>query len=418
MEIVKSIKLSIDTKEWIHTGLNYDTIFAKDKSEYLTTICFTLPRYQQEYPIGSHKRDYDGSYVEITIEKIFTKSQDVVFNYAKASGMNVSGDDLPVLPIEIYLDNRRKYPCFQLIINVPYRLAEERDPTKDGVNQSDLEEFQITGENPYIRKVKIAALKELNNFFSEVKFEKKVTIDEVTAFVVIYSDKKTKQPICKKVLLLTTKDAFKNAISDYYLGPDNHQHLLNIANRLPPSEISTEEDLFKVIISTINEIAHYIEQRRWYGPFWDEKRPKAERDIQPTFHVLFEILLNPRGIHASRETNEGIGDLDFKFMYTNTTNTPLKVLAELKLAHNQRMKEGLTTQLPAYLKSDRSKFGIFVVMWFKDDNKKFFKKPQKYDKTQLIACLKKESDIINGDGEIMIKPIVIDASKKPSASQL
>ena len=176
MEIVQSIKLSFDVHEMSYTGLNYDTIFAKDKSEYVTSICFTLPKSQQEYPVGSYKRNYDGRVIEISIIKIFTKSQDVVFNHARAAGMNVAGSDLPVLPIEIYLDNRRKYPCFQVTINFPYRLAEERGPTKDGVNQSDIEESQITGENPYTRKIKIAALKELNKVFSEVKFEKKKQI--------------------------------------------------------------------------------------------------------------------------------------------------------------------------------------------------------------------------------------------------
>lgn len=219
-----------------------------------------------------------------------------------------------------------------------------------------------------------------------------------------------------KVLLLTSKDAFKNALSDYYLGRDNEHHLLNIAQKVVIKDIVSEEDLFKVVVSTIDEITHYIEQRRWSGPFWDEKHPKIERDIQPTFHILFEILLGPVGIHTTRESNEGIGNVDFKFMFTTSNQVPLKVLSELKLAHNQKVKHGLTSQLPAYLMSDRAKFGIFIVMWFKDEKNEFFKKP-KYDKSEFISCLENESEIINKNKEFFIKTVVIDASKKRPASK-
>ncbi|MDD5025520.1 MAG: hypothetical protein PHN79_10515 [Methanoregula sp.] len=131
-----------------------------------------------------------------------------------------------------------------------------------------------------------------------------------------------------------------------------------------------------------------------------------------TFHILFEILLGPVGIHTTRESNEGIGNVDFKFMFTTSNQVPLKVLSELKLAHNQKSKHGLTSQLPAYLMSDRAKFGIFIVMWFKDEKNEFFKKP-KYDKSEFISCLENESEIINKNKEFFIKPVptmILDCS--------
>jgi len=86
--------------------------------------------------------------------------------------MNVASSDFPILPIWVYLDNRRKYPCFQTIIKFPYRLTEETNNNAERSNPIDFEEYQITGEDPFIRNMKVNAMKVLNRFFSEVKFEK------------------------------------------------------------------------------------------------------------------------------------------------------------------------------------------------------------------------------------------------------
>ena len=62
-------------------------------------------------------------------------------------------------------------------------------------------------------------------------------------------------------------------------------------------------------------------------PFWDDSReieengtkhqdtptPKKEPKIQPTLHIFFERSLSPLGVHVLRETDEGVGILDFKF---------------------------------------------------------------------------------------------------------
>ncbi len=194
--------------------------------------------------------------------------------------------------------------------------------------------------------------------------------------------------------------------------------------------IKSEIDLLKVISDTIAELKHYVEDRRWIEPFWDDEReiemngikvklrasPKKETKIQPTLYVFFDRSLHRLGIHVSRETDEGIGKLDFKFMITTESHNPLLVCAEFKLAHNTELENGVTKQLPLYLRANCSTSGIFFVMWFKDEEEKFFDKPTKQNKSQMSDFIEKKIKEIEHKEEINIVSFLIDASKKPSAS--
>lgn len=196
------------------------------------------------------------------------------------------------------------------------------------------------------------------------------------------------------------------------------------------SVIKSETDLLKTIFDAITEIKKFIENKRSSQAFWNEKseitvkgikypvlaKPKKEINIQPTLERFFDLQLKSLGIHVSRETNEGVGDLDFKFSFTTETQIRLYVCSELKLAHNREFEGGLTKQLPAYIRANDSKSGIFLVMWFKDEEKKFFSEPINKNKSEMIEFIEdKIKDIKNEDG-INIESILIDVSIKPSAS--
>ena len=195
--------------------------------------------------------------------------------------------------------------------------------------------------------------------------------------------------------------------------------------------IESESDFLEAIFSTIIELKHYIEDRRWTDPFWDDARvveidgtkhkipaiPKKETKIQPTLHIFFSRNLLRSGIQVLRETDEGIGKLDFKFLITIKGNIPLNVCAEFKLAHNEELEHGLTKQLPLYLNASPSKSGIFLVMWFKDEKGEYFSKPINQSKSQMLKFIEEAVIGINEKEEFKIKSILIDASKKPPASQ-
>ena len=198
------------------------------------------------------------------------------------------------------------------------------------------------------------------------------------------------------------------------------------------SVIKSETDLLKIVTDAITEIQKSIENRRSIHAFWDEKReivvngqkymvpaePKMEPHIQPTLERFFDDKLKSLGIHVSRETNEGVGYLDFKFMFTTENQIRLLVCSELKLAHNEKLEHGLTKQLPAYVRANDSKSGIFLVMWFKDEEKKFFSKPVNQNKSEMIEFIAEKIKEIQNEEGINIESILIDVSKKSSASNL
>ena len=197
-------------------------------------------------------------------------------------------------------------------------------------------------------------------------------------------------------------------------------------------DIESETDFLKAVSNVITELKYYVEDRRWIEPFWNDacevevggekikvpSTPKMESKIQPTLHIFFDRTLHPLGIHVSRETDEGIGKLDFKFMFTTETRIPLLVCAEFKLAHSAKLEHGITKQLPAYLRANRSTSGIYLVMWFKDEKEEFFGKPINQNKSQMIEFIEKKINEIKDKEEIDIESILIDTSKKPSASNL
>jgi RNA-directed DNA polymerase len=195
--------------------------------------------------------------------------------------------------------------------------------------------------------------------------------------------------------------------------------------------IESEDDFLIAVFATFKELKRYVEDRRWIEPFWDDPReividgekrpvqavPKKEKKIQPTLHTFFERNLHHLSINVMRETDEGIGYLDFKFQITLKGRVPLCVCSEFKLAHNKELEHGLMTQLPLYLKASPSKSGIFLVMWFKDKDGKYFDKPVNQSKPQMLEFLEEAVIKVNEQEEFKIESILVDASIKPSASR-
>ena len=217
------------------------------------------------------------------------------------------------------------------------------------------------------------------------------------------------------------------------MGDDLWQHVSGLVKEKEGKDINTETDLYEVVMEVIIDvIKHHIENRYWIQPFWDDarkfnqegskiiipKQPKREPSIQPTLHLLLYMTLTPFGIHVERETNEGVGLLDFKCLYTTKDRTPLSVLIEFKLAHHGNIVHGLNEQLPTYLKANKSNHGVFVVMWFKDEQGEFFNKPKKQTKAEMYTRLRKVAELVQKKQGYIINTEIIDASVRPSASKL
>lgn len=405
-------------------------ILNKGKDEdYVTRIFLILPLDEQEFVQGNYEinqGDFDPP-IRIKLYQIEDASDDPIFTSGKILQLGANMQ-IQNLPFSIFTDNRAKYPCFCAHIEFPFRLKDWRDKSKDQKEQA-----QFTGIHSTDKSL---ALNLLNRLFSDSIYPAKVQplqYEDVTNFLEQYFQKGYPQKLLYQSLtLLDSRNAFEEAIIEY-LGDDLWQHISGLVREKENEDIETESDLHKVVMEVIIDVVkHHIENRYWIQPFWDDarifnrdgtkfnipKQPKKEPSIQPTLYLLLYISLNPFGIHVERETNEGVGLLDFKCLFTTKERRPLKVLIEFKLAHHGDIENGLHKQLPKYLKANKSNYGAFVVMWFKDEQGKFFSKPKKQTKTEMNERLKQIAKSLQSKENLTISTEIIDASVRRSASKL
>jgi hypothetical protein len=156
-----------------------------------------------------------------------------------------------------------------------------------------------------------------------------------------------------------------------------------------------------------------IELRGIYKFLWKDSKleePLNEPDIQPIIKTHLQPILEAKGIQISREIIAANGSLDFLCTYTRNGSL-FKVGIELKKAHHENLLNGLKQQLPQYLKDEGTKHGIFLVLWFKNDN---FRRPAKYESIPLMI---KDLET-NIPKKYRFKIMVIDCTKQPSPSKM
>jgi hypothetical protein len=243
--------------------------------------------------------------------------------------------------------------------------------------------------------------------------------------------------VIQKLTYLAAESAYRRAIAPHVLKDFGQAEIKEaiavIAGNVQSKPITSESQLLTVVFDVVEDvIRHHIENRRWISAFWDgartvqvngspvsvPKEPKRETEIQPTLYVLLYETLSPLGIHIVPEADEGIGKIDFRCLFTTTSGVALSVAIEFKLAHHGNLQKGIRRQLPTYLKATKSGSGIYVVMWFKDSAGKYWKEPRNHTLDELTAWITEEAKQSSSENAVVIFASVIDASVKPSASQL
>lgn len=384
-----------------------DEMINNDQLDFKTSITLALPSNKSSFKEGNFRISYKGKIINIQISKILNKTQDpILSSISDIKEIGIFLEDLVTLgasvclPIEMCTDNRGKYPYYCARISFPYRLT-------GWINKKyDYDREQITGGHK--DEDKVEALFTLNKLFESMHYglHKKLVYEDVTLFIEDYFLGDEYQPLVRRVSTFASENAFKNAIISF-LGFDSKEYIAEIVEKQSRSgihpSIRTEADLLEYIVHNIeNNIIHYIENQHLIQAFWNKKdrgssrdqtkndcdKPKIETDIQPTLYFLLQLsLLYSGGIQVVRESDEGVGKLDFKFLYTTPDGEPLRICLEFKLAHNKEIEHGITKQLPDYMKSTKSINGIYAIMWFKDEDGKVFKEPRNLTKMGMVEYI-------------------------------
>ena len=386
--------------------------------EVSTLIEVDLPFYIpiENEPVEMRLNDLTISFL---IDKIYPTEND--FNYLNHGELVAGGEK-----IGAYQNTRGRLPFSRASIKIPKKVV---DPFKI-VNSNavgldiDYEKAKIYG--PPKSDVKILLLKVVNNYIRVIKEEIRILglediryddllnfrvayfyRDEIVADILYAVTRDESNRIIEAVLPFRLPETVRNRLKKIEEEKQKRARILEIKN------FTNEKDLFEHVIEIINEfLKHEIEKRNWIDAFWDKNEPKNENRIQPTIRASLETLLNQSGISIVKESDEGIGDLDFKCIYNNNSEI-MKVHIEYKNAHHEKLRKGLTTQLPAYMDADEAKYGIYLVFWFKDEIN--FDKPKNIESIDILQEeLDSEAKKIE---DKIIEPIVIDVTKKKSASK-
>lgn len=169
-------------------------------------------------------------------------------------------------------------------------------------------------------------------------------------------------------------------------------------------EVTIKDDFFKVVKKGIDNFVHSIVNHGSYKLLWfDNYEPRDEKAVQLLFMATSYLYFQINNIDVSPEANIGRGPIDFKL----SRGVNERILIEVKLASNPKLRQGLTLQLVKYLLAEEIKDAVFMVIVFK---KTEFKK---------LNALEREVDIINQKYNLNIIIVSVDATNnKSSASKL
>lgn len=180
----------------------------------------------------------------------------------------------------------------------------------------------------------------------------------------------------------------------------------------PIDHFENDNDLRNFVLKIIEEVLeHEILYKEGFYNFWRDRKstnPKDEVEVQPYICNTIDNHCKIRGVNLSREVKEGNGNVDILFTCTNRNNQILKVCVEIKKAHHQDVETAIATQLPSYLASSKTKSGIYLVLWYKNEK---FNSP----KTWQIESIKDTIQRNNPDNKnIILKILTCNKGATPS----
>ncbi|WP_440467312.1 hypothetical protein ACKI1H_31040 [Pseudomonas sp. YH-1] len=428
-----AFEIPIDIQSMNFTQGRKEDITSAGIKDLSTKIWFIVPLSTDEIKPGTYELDSEHGKIQVKFIHIKNEHEDLILRESRHFVLVPDEKGKPFVPTQYLTDNRGQYPCVAVEVVFPYRLDGDipRSPGTP-MTEDERERMEILGLNPMPEKV--SALIATNRIIKKLSPNSKVvSASEVTALHTTHENKDPRRTIAKTISLVTTENAFKDAVADYFLGKSRETLSLALIalRREHPEPPSSEEELNALVLSAIDKVlTHHIETRRLVHPFWDGSRtikhdgkelevprsPKSETEIQPTLHVLLQMALEPFGVHVIRESDEGSGSLDFRFAAT-ANSEPISIAAEFKLAQHKELKAGISRQLPMYMDSIPCMHGIFILMWFKDIEGKFYSEPKGRSIEDVRNFLK---DLASkpSNPKHTITSRVIDCSIRPSASKL
>lgn len=176
--------------------------------------------------------------------------------------------------------------------------------------------------------------------------------------------------------VLASRDAFETLLQavralsrdpyDLDTDPDGRTKWLEIGREIAaqfPFQLALASrdisGLRRVVETIIERYKHLIEsQGVWKLLYGTDGEALHEQASQKVFFVAADSYCQANDLDITPEANSGSGPVDFKL----SQGYEARVVVELKLSTNPRLRHGYTMQLEAYKKAERTDIGYFVVI--------------------------------------------------------
>lgn len=163
----------------------------------------------------------------------------------------------------------------------------------------------------------------------------------------------------------------------------------------------TAKNILKVVKLICNQFGSLIENNGWFDYLYNDKGSlKPERAPQLLFFGIAEVYCIANNLDLNRETNAGVGSLDFKVSHGHKA----KVNVEIKYSTNPNLMNGFEKQLPTYNRAEKTDTSIYLIIKTKENMNKIKEVQSLADKQKL-------------EGKRVPEIIIIDGMKQVSASK-
>jgi hypothetical protein len=163
-----------------------------------------------------------------------------------------------------------------------------------------------------------------------------------------------------------------------------------------------ELEVYEFTKAICKQFKHLVEDNRLSEEFYRKNRTPYETDWQMLLYAVADTyrIAGNYDVAITREDNPGVGEIDFHITRGAQANT----IIEIKRSCNPDLYHGYRSQLAAYIKADRAKSGIFMII-MEDDSYEIIR-----DKLSIIQAE------MRGKGEYVPEVIYINGKRQVSAS--
>jgi hypothetical protein len=171
---------------------------------------------------------------------------------------------------------------------------------------------------------------------------------------------------------------------------------------VPPT---TDGEFFQVIDTVVGQFRRYVEDQGGWELLWDRGfKDKPEEAAQLLFRGIAQYYCKANNVSLDAEVDLGRGAVDFKFSNGYRHRAHL----EVKKLHNGRFWNGLSEQLPTYLRSDEVTDGWLLVVQYRSGK----------SAAQRIKELPNKIAEVSANRGCNLRYKIVDARPAKSASKL